>query len=145
MFSMKFIFIIMYMAFFVRSEAQMRLNYDKLGIVLTPKKCQDTLLVVSENVDFQKVKIVLSDFKGQCSFEAYNNKNILVLTGFFANALDTLSKYEYHKILGRMEEKTFYRVVKINYLCPLPVGWWYFYDRNGKFIRAECFEYVNGW
>lgn len=125
-----------------KAYSQIRLEYGEFDISFVPKNCNDTLhFDITKNYPAHKLIIYLKDCGGECYFELFNKSKKLVITGYYKNGPDTLTKYRFGKQLGPPFDKKYYEVRLIKYLYPLKKGAWTFYDGKGKVIDKFEYEY----
>lgn len=104
-------------------------NYDTAKIKLDGEYKGDSLF------------IYFKDKRGESYFELYS-KSKLKMTGYYSNAIDTLSKYIISKSLGIPGNKKIFHVQKLMYQTPLPSGIWTFYNLKTKKITKQEYEYI---
>ena len=127
----------------ISQENHFSLHYDEFEIFLTPKKCVDTLYIdLKGKYQGCKLKLYLSDCRGESCFELYGKKNDLKTSGRYSNAIDTLKKYRIKKYLGESENIEKYSISTISYLYPLRAGEWLYYEGSGKQRKKRKVTYV---
>jgi hypothetical protein len=111
------------------------LVYEDFGISFIPKKSLDTLSFDITEGFFKNsvIKIFLYEYGGKCLVRVYDKKNkILRVDGMYNSSTDTLKKYNYSKVMGKLKGNSVFKVRILEYLAPLKNGKWIYYNAKGK-------------
>ena len=125
-----------------KAQDQLKLNYEDFGISFYPTKCIDTLDFKITKGEFENcnAKIFLEDCNGKNKFTITNKNNTTLLTGYYANAIDTLAVYNNAKIMGKASQGQYYYQVRVlKYFSPLHTGVWTYYNKKGE--KTDQIEY----
>ena len=127
----------------LHSQNYFYVHYDDFSVDYKPTKIPDTAIFKTLKAYPKSIlKIYISDGNGKSYFELYDRNNLLKLTGYYSNSLDTLIKYKFSKSLGFTDGKSHYNVSLIKYLQPLPCGTWNYYEKQ-KPIRKIEYEFTH--
>jgi hypothetical protein len=124
-------------------KAQLLVEVDEFGVSFIPQKCIDTLVLTGNKGEYKnfKVTIYLSNCKGESLVKVYDKKNVLRAEGKYSSSFDTLKRYNIAKEMGRPKAITTYQVRILEYLRPLKIGKWIYYDKNGKIEYQTEYDY----
>jgi hypothetical protein len=139
----KTVIILLLILFNSTAKCQITVHYSNFNVDIYLTKYTDTIKVKTNIVDCKNclLKLYIEDFCGKAKFELFNKNGIIIQTGSFDSARDTLTKYNYGVVYGLDEDVVFRRVNKIKYLNPLQSGLWIDYSLNKRVIRKT--KYVN--
>lgn len=119
------------------------LNYEEFGVFFSPQKCIDTInFNLKGKYQGYTLRLYLKDCKGEASFELFDNKNDLQMSGNYDNAMDTLKKYKFGRYLGESEGTEKYSISLIKYLYPLKAREWIYYEGKGKQRKKRVVNYT---